>query len=361
MNVDMSASATPGGPQRPPAASVGSNSSTVASHSRRVGRGRGAGAGRPSRRDCFRCKHDVVIVLGSAGVTERVPTRAVGRTKLTCATNADAITAIAAVVGPAARASLCCSHAPKALAAIRYGSHKKTVVTTTARSERLAMDRHCSSAQHPVSNNTTSVSGISFALQTIGITSTILTLTLLLLTCALHREWRQTFKNQLLVQLMISRFLHVLARYVYDTALMLGHYEDGDTWIRYDVLSFVYTELVVSSWMFVFTKNMYDDLVKVITVKKSHRLLKASLGCWLAPLPPSLVGSVFYTREPSLELYLYFLYCTLKWPILIANGCILLKIIKSLRKDSEENKSNRKILRDRFDDHLAGARRDLGD
>ncbi|CAH2235086.1 jg7497 [Pararge aegeria aegeria] len=122
----------------------------------------------------------------------------------------------------------------------------------------------------------------TFAVSTFGMVLSIIALVLLLLTALLFIEWRKIYKNQVLIQFMIARFLYSAVRYFYDITQLFDIRPSYFHPIYLDAIPLAYTEMVLVTWMCIFSKLMYESFVKVFNVG-TPSLLKLSLAAWLVP------------------------------------------------------------------------------
>lgn len=187
--------------------------------------------------------------------------------------------------------------------------------------------------------NDTVLSILTFTASTIGIALSIISLLLLVVTAILFSEWRQNYKNKLLIQFMLARFLYSLARYLYDVTKLFHVYLLPNFFKDLDMLILFYTEMALMAWMVVFTKHMYDCFVKLFNVEQP-RVLKVSLAAWLTPLLCSTVFFILYVFTNN-TLLLYGLYLTLlKFPIIIVIAVWLIRTLKSIINVNQSRTEN---------------------
>lgn len=196
--------------------------------------------------------------------------------------------------------------------------------------------------------NDTFLTELTMALSTIGLVLSVCALLLLIATACLFSEWRKSFKNQLLIQFMLSRFCYTFVRYLYDMMSVFEFCIRADCVIYLNEISLIYTEAALVAWMFVFTKHMYSSLVRVFSVTKPS-LWKVSMATWFTPLTISMVSFMTYRSQEGNDLLFFFIYLALfKWPVLIANAMLLIMILKSITKKNiskvNDNKSNFRLV-----------------
>lgn len=193
-------------------------------------------------------------------------------------------------------------------------------------------------------SNRTVATIVTFTLSTIGVTLSTVALVLVIATAVLFAQWRQNYKNQLLMQFMLARFLFTMARYFYDVTRVLEINVTPAFFTHLDLLILFYTEMVLLAWMTVFTKQMYDNLVKLFVVGHPP-LWKISLATWLIP---SFCATGFFVlfvlRFRKLFLYLVYL-LILKLPVLVIIAVLLIKTIKSIvTVNKSKTESNSRIV-----------------
>lgn len=189
----------------------------------------------------------------------------------------------------------------------------------------------------PPTNDSNLFTAFTFSLSTAGILLSATTVILLILTAILFKEWRESYKNQLLIQFMIARFIYTFVRYFYDVKRVFGFCVRHDCIIYLDQFSMVYTEATLISWMFVFTKQMYDSLVKVFAIEKPN-IIKVSLLTWILPgIVSVILYCLFYLQNDSDFQYFYMYILLVKWPVLIGTAVLLIIILRSVMKTNKNS------------------------
>lgn len=191
--------------------------------------------------------------------------------------------------------------------------------------------------------NRTGLTILTFTLSTIGIALSTITLVLLIVTAILFAEWRQNYKNQLLIQFMLARFLYTIARYFYDVTEVFDINVTPQFFTNLDMFILFYTEMALVAWMVVFTKQMYDSLVKIF-VFEYPRLWKVSLATWIIPCISATVFFVIYViRFQQVRLYLVYL-LVFKLPIVIFTAILLIVTTKSILSTNQRTENYSRIL-----------------
>lgn len=189
-------------------------------------------------------------------------------------------------------------------------------------------------------NNSTVLMDFIYMSRSIGIVLLACTLCLLILTAGLFKEWRQNYKNQLLIQFMFSRFLYALRGYVSSRM-----HTEIITFHTIGSLTMIYTELALVFWMFVFSKHMYDCFVKVFKLRNPNLYL-VSLCTWLLP---GVITLVFYLSfcVKNEQYHRNVLIClfVVKWPVICVVFIFLILILRSILKFNLSNsESNTRII-----------------
>ncbi|XP_060801240.1 uncharacterized protein LOC132901939 [Amyelois transitella] len=183
---------------------------------------------------------------------------------------------------------------------------------------------------------------VFFVTSSIGIALSACAFILLVLTAVRFPEWRQSYKNQLLIQFMFARILYTFVRYVYD---IRNFFElcNRDCVIILDKFLMTYTEVVLIAWMYMFTKHMHDSLVKVFNVEE-RTIWKLSLWTWFIPGLLSLILSLSYYFQKDKDIIFYLIYLLLvKWPFLSFIAVLLISILRSVLNSNQSTENNLKI------------------
>lgn len=196
----------------------------------------------------------------------------------------------------------------------------------------------------PINNTFTSLTTATFAISTVGMFLSVLALVLLIITACIFKEWRDSYKNQLLIQFMFARCLYTFVRYFYDirTLIFVSSCKEKHCIIYMDEVMMIYTEIVLLAWMYVFTRQMYHSLVLILNAKTPN-IWKVSIATWVSPVAVTMIMYVLYmTLQDGKDFMVYFLYLTIiKWPVLIANATLLILILKSLTKTKKIDNGKR--------------------
>lgn len=195
-----------------------------------------------------------------------------------------------------------------------------------------------------VITNRTVLTILTFTTSTIGVGLSIIALVLLIVTAVLFVEWRRSFKNQLLIQFMLARFFFTIARYFYDVTKVFDLNVTPESFASLDVLILFYTEMVLLAWMAMFTKQMYNSLVKVL-VFEYPRLWKVSIATWLTPCFCATVFFIIYMiRHQFLNIYIVYL-SVIKLPVIIFIAILLIRTTKSIINiNMSRTENNSRIL-----------------
>lgn len=185
---------------------------------------------------------------------------------------------------------------------------------------------------------------VTLVSSTIGIALSILAFTALIITAVLFAEWRQNYKNQLIIQFMLARIMYTIMRYTYDIRNIFNIC-DFKCVIHLDVLGLMYTECALVSWMFVFSKHMHDSLVKVFNVPKTS-MWKVSFFSWVVPGFISGLLYLSYSMQNGRDITVFLMYLfLLKWPVLCANAILLTQaLLAILNTNQSRTESNVRII-----------------
>lgn len=194
-------------------------------------------------------------------------------------------------------------------------------------------------------DNKTIWTTVTFTLSTIGLSLSSLALALLILTAVLFAEWRQSFKNKLLIQFMLARFLYMFLRYINDIQYIFDNLSSTYYhWPLFDLWMLIYTEMAVVTWTFIFSRQMYLGLVKVFNTE-SQSIWKVSIYAWIAPSVVScLLYFLYFIHKNSNTIHYMIYMIILKWPLLIANAVLLILVLISVLKNNKNPKNNIKIV-----------------
>lgn len=197
---------------------------------------------------------------------------------------------------------------------------------------------------YPPDNVTSLLAKISLSASSLGIVLCGVSLILLALTAILFAEWRNSYKNQLLIQLILARYVYTLVRYGYDIRQYFRLNVTVDYQIYLNHFFMVYTELTLVVWMYVYTKQMYRSLVHVFDPDQPN-IWKVTITTWFLPgLVTLFIHSIYYLQNYS-SFTTFILYLIIfKWPFLVLNAIMLIRILKSLVKNKKKTNFKAIIL-----------------
>lgn len=146
-------------------------------------------------------------------------------------------------------------------------------------------------------------------------------------------RWRRNFRNQMMMQLSIARFIK---RIIFFVEFMGKKYEVNSSSLFKTILTScqVYIDFVIIILVCFFIKHMYDSLIIVI-VKISKNNLYCVLCCsWFLPLPISVACMLIITTQVLDEWTSYFLICLIfRWPLIILGTTLYLTILYKVLTD----------------------------
>lgn len=146
-------------------------------------------------------------------------------------------------------------------------------------------------------------------------------------------RWRRNFRNQMIMQLSIARFIKRLIFFVQFMGEKYGI--DSSTLFRTSLITCqVYIDFVIIILICFFIKHIYDSVIIVvikISIQNFYSVLRYS---WLIPLPISVVNMVIVSTKLLDEWTSYFLICLVfRWPLIIIGTTLYLIIIYKVLTD----------------------------
>lgn len=193
-------------------------------------------------------------------------------------------------------------------------------------------------------NSSSFLTIFTLAWSSLGIALSTAALLLLILTAALFAEWRRSYKNQLLIQFMLARFLYTFVRYFGDVQKLFNICPYTGRIVLLDLVFMIYTEMALVAWMFVFSRQIYTSLVKVFTTER-WSICKVSICSWLGPTTVAILLHVmFNVGQDATHQYLVAYIVIIKWPILIANAVLLIIALRSVLRNNMKTKKNIRIV-----------------
>lgn len=182
--------------------------------------------------------------------------------------------------------------------------------------------------------NVTLITKITLVTSTAAIVSAAVAVLLLIFTACLFKEWRRSYKNQLLIQLILIRFTYTLLRYLHDILKFYANKDQLGGVVYLDKYLMIYTELTLILFMLIFTRHMYEKLVKVFDKRRS--IWKVSLGTRIVSCLTSIVVYLLFGwGSNGVTFKIFFLYLgVLKWPLLLGNAVMLFVIMKTVIKSN---------------------------
>lgn len=190
----------------------------------------------------------------------------------------------------------------------------------------------------------TSWSAVIFIISTVGMALSTIALIILILTAVLFVEWRSSYKNQLLIQFMLARYIYTFIRYLQDIQNQFNVLYAIYEWVTFNAFVIIYTEMALIVWMFLFSRQMYISLVRVFDTQVAS-IWKISFWGWISP---AFVSLLFYLLEQLLRETNNMLFCslliTIKWPVIFVNGFFLISILLSVLCNKKRDRNDIKII-----------------
>lgn len=147
------------------------------------------------------------------------------------------------------------------------------------------------------------------------------------------QRWRKNYRNQMLLQLSVVRFLKRLVFLV--IFLKENKIIECSEGINYALLSAtIYIDFVIVILVFFFIKHMYDSLIVVLVKISETRLWKVVTCSWLVPLPLSgACTAVVATRVLDPGLVYLLICCLFRWPLMLLGTVLYLTILYKVLND----------------------------
>lgn len=147
------------------------------------------------------------------------------------------------------------------------------------------------------------------------------------------QRWRKNYRNQMLMQLSIVRFLKrliFLFVYLKDNKIISTSEELNLALIN----SQFYIDFVIVIIVFLFIKHMYESLIIVVVRLSQNNLYKVLAFAWLLPLPVSAVCTAILAAGVLDFWTMYLLMCAIfRWPLILIGTLLYLTILYKVLND----------------------------
>lgn len=171
----------------------------------------------------------------------------------------------------------------------------------------------------------------AFIIIEIVMTSLELILTILA-TCKLEL-WRKNYRNQMLMQLSLARFLKrifVLIEFLKDK----GTIPDSIQLSTLLTSVQIYIDLVIVILIVFFIKHMYDSLIVVLVKISQYKLVKVLTCAWLIPLPVCILCTSIVATKVLDQWMIYLLMCAIfRWPLMFVGTALYVTILFRVLSD----------------------------
>lgn len=167
----------------------------------------------------------------------------------------------------------------------------------------------------------------------IEIVMTALAFIILVVTAFIIPRWKKNYRNQMLIQLSLARFLKRIVCYI---EFREEKYTSPIPENRKLVLfaAETYIDIVVVIIVVYFIKHMYDTLLVVIVKINRNTLLKMSCCAWLLPLPLVIASAVIISHKLVNEWWTHlFICCILRWPLILIGTAFYIAILYRVLTD----------------------------
>lgn len=154
-------------------------------------------------------------------------------------------------------------------------------------------------------------------------------------------RWRNNYRNQMLMQLSVARFIKRLVftiRY-YTTEANPQKQETiaSDSWENFYVFlssAQIYIDFVIVILVFFFIKHMYDTLIIVLVKCRQNSLHKVSMCAWLLPAPISAVWTAIIVCKALDEKLVYLIICCVfRWPLIFIGTAVYITVLYRVLTD----------------------------
>ncbi|XP_026762826.2 uncharacterized protein LOC113521491 [Galleria mellonella] len=147
------------------------------------------------------------------------------------------------------------------------------------------------------------------------------------------QRWRRNYRNQMLMQLSIVRFLKRIVLVI----IYLKESKIISTGIELETAilsSQTYIDFVIVILVFFFIKHMYDSLIVVLVKISQNNLYKVLICSWLLPLPIAIIFTTLVVTNILNQWLMYLLICCIfKWPLMFMGTVLYLTILHKVLKD----------------------------
>ncbi|XP_059054054.1 uncharacterized protein LOC131848268 [Achroia grisella] len=147
------------------------------------------------------------------------------------------------------------------------------------------------------------------------------------------QRWRRNYRNQMLMQLSLVRFLkRVVLTVIY---LKENNLITTGTQLDAAVLGCqTYIDFVIVILVFFFIKHMYDSLIVVLIKISQNNLYKVLICSWLLPLPIAIIFTTVVVTNVLDKWLMYLLICSIfRWPLMLIGTVLYLMILHKVLKD----------------------------
>ncbi|XP_060802514.1 uncharacterized protein LOC132902242 [Amyelois transitella] len=147
------------------------------------------------------------------------------------------------------------------------------------------------------------------------------------------QRWRKNYRNQMLMQLSVVRFLKrliFLLVYLRDCSVITTSVPVNTILIS----SQFYIDFVIVFLVLFFVKHMYDSLIVVIVRISQNNLIKKLAVAWLLPLPITMACTSIISFNVLNEWTVSLLICSLiRWPLILISTILYLTILFRVLKE----------------------------
>lgn len=212
-------------------------------------------------------------------------------------------------------------------------NHTSTVVAFEKFSTPQSINNDEMVDKQKFQNESQDTSPVFEAFIIIEIVMTALELILTILATCKLKLWRKNYRNQMLMQLSLIRFLKrifILIEFLKDK----GTIPDSLQLSTLVISAQIYTDFVNVILIVFFIKHMYDSLIVVLVKISQNNLVKVLTCAWLLPLPISIVCTAITATKVLDYWMMYLLMCAIfRWPLMFIGTLLYITILFRVLND----------------------------
>lgn len=217
-------------------------------------------------------------------------------------------------------------------------NENEVTLDNTAPGEELSITesvRNATDAKQPFHDQSPDALSVFEAFIITEIVMTALELLIWAVAASRMQRWRKNYRNQMLLQLSVVRFLKrlvFLIVFVNDKSVEPKSEEPNAFLLSLGI----YIDFVIVILVFFFIKHMYDSLIVVMVKISENNLWRVVTCAWLVPIPISGVCTAIVATGLLDSWLVYLLTCCLvRWPLMLLGTVLYLTILYRVLKDKK--------------------------